>query len=170
VAPDNQLSPGGAFVMGSLFIACGIPAILIGLGVIAPAASDAPGWVATALGLMFSCAGAAIIVDYGIGGGLGPAGDFKPGTPLSIRVANLALGLAIVGLMASVFGWVAFGPGPRQFTSTLTLPFMPLRWRSGEWTGRAAFGAFSILLVVMFIACGVSGVQRLRRGLTNRST
>jgi hypothetical protein len=169
MTPGNQLSPGGAVAMGTLFIVCGIPPILIGFGAIAPASHDAPGWVAAAVGLMFSCAGAAIIVDYGLAGGVDPAGDFKPGTPLSMRVANLALGLAIVGLMASVFGWVAFGPGPRRFTSTLTLPFMPMRWRSGEWTGRAAFGAFSILLGVMFVVCAVSGVQRLRRGISNQS-
>jgi hypothetical protein len=46
---------------------------------------------------------------------------------------------------------------------------MPMRWRSGEWTGRAAFGAFSILLGVMFVVCAVSGVQRLRRGISNQS-
>lgn len=168
MASRTQLSPGGAVAIGVLFIACGIPPILIGVGAIAPASTDAPGWVASAAGLMFACAGAAVIVDYGIGGGLGPDGDFKPGTPLSIRVANLALGLAIVGLMAAVFGWVAFGPGPRRFTSTITLPFMPLRWRSGEWTGRAAFGAFSLLLVLMFVAGGISGVRRLRRGIVER--
>lgn len=168
MAPD-KLSPRGAVAIGSLFIACGIVPILIGFGVIAPASQDAPRWVASAVGLMFACAGAAIVVDYGIGGGLDPSGDFKPGAPLPLRIANLSLGLAIVGLMASVFGWVAFGPGPRQFTSTLTLPFMPLRWRSGEWTGRAAFGAASILLVVMFVACGVSGVRRMRRGIANLS-
>ncbi len=152
--------------MGTVFIVAGMPGILLWFGVLAPASNDGPSWVALAVGLMFACAGLAIMVDYGIAGGLGPDGDFKPGTPVSIRLANFVLGLVIVGLMALVFGWVAFGPGQRHFTSTLTLPFLPLRWRSGEWTGRAAFGAFSILLVVMFVACGVSGVRRLRRSIS----
>ena len=96
MAANNQLSPRGAVAMGLAFVACGIFPILIGVGVIAPSPGDAPGWVATAAGVMFICAGAAVILDYGIAGGVGADGDFKPGTPLWIRGANLALGLAIV--------------------------------------------------------------------------
>ena len=156
--------------MGLAFIAAGAFPILIGIGAIAPSDGDAPAWVALAAGVMFVCAGAAVIVDYGIAGGVGPDGDFQPGTPLWIRATNLALGLAIVGLMASVAGWIAFGPGPRHFTSTLTLPFLPLRWQSGEISGRIAFGASSVLMAVMFVACGVSGIRRLQRGIISRPT
>ena len=72
--------------------------------------------------------------------------------------------------MATVAGWIAFGSGPRQFTSALTLPFLPLRWRSGELSGRIAFGVSSILMVVMFVVCGISGVRRLQRGIISGRT
>jgi len=164
----NQLSRRGAVLMGVAFISGGIFPILIGTGGIARSDGDAPGWVALAAGAMFVCAGAAVILDYGVANGIAPDGDFTPGTPLWIRGANLALGLAIVGLMALVAGCIAFGSGPRHFTSTLTIPFLPQRWQSGELSGRIAFGAASVLLVLMFIVCGVSGVRRLQRGIITK--
>jgi hypothetical protein len=166
MSDTNQLSRGGALAMGSLFVACGVFPILIGTGVVAPSTGDAPGWVGTAAGALFIFAGFDIILDYAIAGGVGPDGDLKPGTPTAIRVANLIFGLVIVGLLTSIFGWVAFGPGERHFTSTLTLPFMPLRWQSGELSGRIAFGGAAVLGAVMFVACGVSGVRRLHRAVT----
>jgi hypothetical protein len=67
--------------------------------------------------------------------------------------------------MTAVAGWVAFGRGPRHFTSTLTLPFLPLRWQGGELSGRIAFGASTVFLAIMFVACGVSGARRLYQGV-----
>jgi len=116
-----------------------------------------------AAGATFICGGLAVILDFAVAGGVGPDNDFKPGTPTVIRVLNLCLGLAIIGSMAAIAGWIAFGRGPRHFTTTLTLPFMPMpeRWASGELSGRIAFGAASILMGLMFVACAVSGVRRI---------
>ena len=170
MAASKQLSRRGAVAMGATFIAFGVVPILLGCGVIKPSDGDAPGWVAIAAGVTFICGGLAVIVDFAIADGVGPDGDFKPGTPTIIRAANLVLGLAIIGLMAAITGWIAFGSGPREFTSTLTLPFLPVRWRSGALTGRIAFGASTLLLGVMFVACAVSGVRQLRRGIIGGRT
>jgi hypothetical protein len=160
----SQLSPGGAVAMGTLFIASGLFPILMSLGILPSSGGEGtPSWVGTCAGLMFIAAGVSVIIDYGIAGGVGPDGDLKPGTPFGIRVANLVLGLAIIGMMSAVFGWVAFGPGPRTFSSTLSLPFMTKQWLSGELTGRIAFGIATVLMVLMWIACGVVGVKRLLR-------
>lgn len=151
--------------MGLVFMACGVPPILIGLGTITPAPSDAPtpAWVAICAGLMFVSAGLAIIVDYAVAGGVGPDGDLVPGTPFAVRVANFVLGMTIIAMMAAVFGWVAFGRGPRRFSSTVSLPFLSGRWASGELTGRIAFGAGTVLIVLMFVAGTVVGIRRLTR-------
>jgi hypothetical protein len=151
--------------MGLLFVACGVPPILIGLGVLTPSNLDptTPSWVAVCAGLMFAVAGLLIILDFAIGHGIGPDGDFQPGTPFAVRLANFLLGMTIVGLMISVFGWVSFGSGPRRFTSTLWLPFMTRHWVSGELSGRIVFGAATVLMVVMFVACTAVGIERLRR-------
>jgi hypothetical protein len=164
---NTQLSPRGAVLVGSFAILCGVFPILIGLGVLTPTPPDGPptpGWVAVAAGLMFVFAGVAIVLDYGVAGGVGPDGDLKPGTPLVIRGANLLLGMGIVGLMTAVAGWVAFGTGPRRFSSTVSLPFYSSHNpASSELTGRVVFGAGAVLMAAMFVACGVVGVRRFVR-------
>jgi hypothetical protein len=151
--------------MGLLFMACGVPPILIGLGILTPSPADGttPAWIATCAGLVFVLGGLAIILDYAIAGGVGPDGELVPGTPLSVRIANLLFGLAIVGCLTALFGWVAFGPGPRHFSSSLSLPFISAGWASGDTTGCIAFGAGTVLLALMFLACSVVGVRRLVR-------
>jgi hypothetical protein len=170
--PSSQLSPGGAWAMGSLFVIAGIVPILFGLGVITPSnpgPDTAPPWVMVCAGLMFVVAGLAIVVDYGIAGRfvgqMAPDGDFPPGTPMAIRAGNFMLGMTIVGCMTAVFGWVAFGPGPRHFSSAIDVPLLGVTaWgRSGEMTGRIAFGAATVLMALMFVACTVVGVERLWR-------
>jgi hypothetical protein len=165
MAGEQQLSRGGAMAMGLVFLAAGIMPLLIGAGVVHPAESGSPppAWVAFAAGLLFVCAGVTIFVDYGIAGGVGPDGDLVPGTPFAVRAANLVLGLFIVGLMTALFGWVAFGSGPRQFSSTITLPFWQSHGRSGELSGRIAFGIVTVLMALMFVACGIVGLRRLNR-------
>ena len=167
----RQLTPFGAVAIGALFIASGVFPILVGGGTIPRGDADAPAWVIGAAGATFICAGLAVVLDYGIAGGVGPDNDLLPGTPTSVRVANLILGLAIVGLMAAIAGWIAFGPGPRHFTTTLIVPFVPVprRWASGEWPGRVAFGVGSVLMAAMFVACAVSGVRRIAQSRSGRS-
>lgn len=167
VDSKQQLSPAGSVLVGSVFVVAGLFPILLGLGMLTPSPSSnppPPTWVAMAAGLMFVLAGLAVILDYGIAGGLGPDGDFHPGTPLMIRGANLLLGLGIVGLMTAVFGWIAFGSGPRTFSSTLSLPFGI--WQNphaSERMGRAVFGLGATLFAAMFLACGWVGVHRFVR-------
>ena len=115
------------------------------------------------MGLMFVMAGLAIALDYGIAGGVGPDGDLPQGTPMAVRIGNLIFGGGIVGLMTSVFGWVAFGSGPRHFSSTVALPFVAVRQQSGELSGRIAFGVATVLMAFMFLACTYVGIERLWR-------
>ena len=158
---QNQLSPRGAVLMGLAFLAAGVMPILISLGVVPGALTEGtPAWVGMCAGLMFVACGLAVMLDYGLAG-VGPDGDLKPGTPFAIRLANLTIGLTIVGLMTAISGWVAFGPGPRAFSSSLSLPFYAKRWEGGELTGRIAFGAGTIFMVFMFVACGFTGMKRL---------
>lgn len=156
--------------MGALCALCGLPPVLIATGVWVPpqAASpdNAPSWVIMCAGLAFITAGVAIVLDYGIAGvTMKPDGDFADGTPMWIRVGNLVLGGVIVAAMTAMFGWVAFGSGPRHFSSSLYLPFLPapLVRRTSELSGRIAFGGATVLMGIMFVACTSVGIQRLRR-------
>jgi hypothetical protein len=160
---SSQLSPLGALLVGFIFIVCGMPAILIGSGVLTRADPATPAWVTVCVGLLFVVAGLTVILDYDVARGVGPDGDLPPGTPFAIRVANFALGMTIVGLMTTVFGWVAFGSGPRRFSAAMSLPFVTRQWVSSEMSGRVAFGAATVLMALMFICCTVLGIERLWR-------
>src|SRR5207237_3981487 len=80
----RQLTPFGAVAMGAVFIASGVFPILVGAGIIPRDDADAPAWVIGAAGAMFVCAGLAVVLDYGIAGGVGPDNDLLPGTPTSM--------------------------------------------------------------------------------------
>jgi len=160
----TQLSRGGAVVMGLLFAACGLPPFLAAMGILpVNPHANAPTWVAFAIGLLFVIAGLSIILAYAVGGGLEPDGELPATTPFAVRAIYLMLSLAIVGLMTAIFGWVAFGSGPRQFTSTVALPFVAHSGAGNETSGRLAFGAATLVLAAMFIAFAVVGITRLWR-------
>jgi hypothetical protein len=163
----SQLSPRQSVVIGLLFIVCGLLPICIAIGVItptAPSTSTAPPtlWVTLCCGLMFVAAGLLVVVDFGFAR-LGPDGQLAADTPLPIQLTSLLLALSVVGLLAAITGWIAFGSGPRRFTSTVSMPFYTNRHQTGELSGRIGFGLWTVLLVVAFGASGVLGVRRLWR-------
>ena len=162
---SSQLSRRGAFLMGLTFIAFGVSTILLGLGIITPDNPEpgTPTWVPVCAGVMFVVAGLVVILDFAIAGGTGPDGDFLPGTPFAIRLGNLVLGIMMLGSMIAIFGWVAFGSGPRRFSSSISLPFVSQRWSSGEISGRTLFGAWTVFMIVFLVGCTVAGVRRLWR-------
>ena len=160
----TSLTPRGAVILGVLFIACGVMPILGGLGLIPLKPTEGtPGWIGVAAGLMFVLAGAAVINGFAIAGGAAPDGDLRPDTPFGVRLVQYLLGMAIVGLMTAVSGWIAFGPGERHFSMTMALPFVARSSAGGELSGRIAFGVGTTLLLAMFVGFGVSGARRLRR-------
>ena len=159
------MSPRLAIVFGLLSAAVGVAIVLAGIGVmqVAPAA-DVQGspWVVVCAGLMFVFLGAAVIVGFAVAGGSGPDGDLPSGTPFSVRVVQYLLGLGIVGSLAAIFTWVAFGPGERHFSSTVVLPFMARgAAASGETSGRVTFGIAAVLIWLFFATFGFLGARRL---------
>jgi hypothetical protein len=149
--------------MGLLFIAGGLTIVSMAAGLIAPATpGTAPAWVPACGGLTFAAAGLLVIVDFGVAR-LGPDGQLAPDTPLPIQLASLLLALAVVGLLAAIAGWIAFGPGPRVFTTTFSIPFVTRRYQSGELSGRIIFGFSTVLLIAAFGASGTAGLRRLWR-------
>jgi hypothetical protein len=73
------------------------------------------------------------------------------------------LGLMILALMIAMMGWIAFGPGPRRFSSTLALPFLARRWAISDTSGRMMVGASTALVAMIFAWCGAVGMARLWR-------
>jgi hypothetical protein len=134
--------------------------VLMGLGVIGqPRPGDAPPWVAVCAGLAFILCGLAVIVGYGVAGGVGADGDLPVDTPSSVRVVQYGLGVGIAAMLAVIATWVAFGPGPRDFHATGSLGSGPVN----EWSGRIAFGIGAVLMWLFTGAVAIVSVRRLRR-------
>ena len=160
MADRNQLSPGGAIVIGLLCGAMGTLVMLLALGAGEGRMSDGtPPWVLVCGGLAFVLAGLAIIVGYGIAGGVTPDGDLLPGTPFAVRLVQYLLGLGIVAMLASIASWVAFGGGSRHFTGSG--PF--ISGAVNEALGRTAFGIGAALAWAFMALMIVVSVKRLRR-------
>jgi hypothetical protein len=70
------------------------------------------------------------------------------------------LALIITGVMTAVFGWVAFAPGERRFSTNI--PFLPPR--AVEVLGRLAFGVSTVLLLGILALFAIVGA----RGFTSR--
>jgi len=160
---SRGLTPRGGFVIGSIFVASGLIPILAGLGVIPMRMS--PGiqpWVVVAAGSMFAMAGLSMINAYGLGGGIEQDGDLAASVPYALRVAQYLLGLAILGLMFTVFAWVAVGSGERHFSSWMTFAGHRSRSPSSALSGRIAFGACAAFLGLFFVLSAIAGARRLR--------
>ena len=158
----DQLSPRGAIVVGIIFMICGVFPVLVGLGVVhAPPAPGVQPWVVIAAGSMFILAGVAIINGYAVAGGAQANGDLPDSAPFAARVLQYALGVSIVGLMFAVFAWVAFGPGERHFSSSMSIPGLSVSGHSSDRSGRIAFGIASGFIGLFFVLYAVSGAKRL---------
>lgn len=159
IVESNQLSPRAATIMGCAFIGVGLVTIWAGLR---QPASGVPSWVPVFAGLFFMAGGGAVIVNFGTEGRTGPDGQLLPNTPLGIRLANLALALAFVGLLCAIFAWIGFGPGERQFSTTIATPFSKDPMADDETLGRWAFGGFSVLLALVFMTGLIKGLRTIR--------
>jgi len=166
----NQLTPRGAILFGTLFIAFGVYPVLAGLGVVH--GRSAPGvqpWVVVATGSMFIFGGLAIINAYAIAGGTQANGDLSATAPAAVRIAQYVLGLGIVGSMFAVFAWVAFGSGERHFSSSISIPGLSMPTHSSERAGRIAFGIAAGFMGLFLVLAAVSGAKRLWRDIRGSS-
>ena len=149
----RPLSPRATAWVGTLCALMGLVILFVALGIIPTDESKlhAPLWVVGAAGLMFFLAGIAILT--------GP----PPDTPEASRTTwrTFLLGLGIVGALAAVFNWVAFGPGPRAFGGSVSIPFVTVSGPSSEWSGRIAFGAVAVLIDAFGLWVIVRGLRDL---------
>jgi hypothetical protein len=111
----------------------GMGAFIIGLAIWGDdGGMHAPRWVIAAAGGVFLLAG------------------------LTIRGQGLPWFSAFAGaLMVTLFGaavtWVSFGPGEREFTSTVSLPFLTVSGPGNETFGRLCFAPGAILLDILAV-------------------
>jgi hypothetical protein len=163
-AVDQSEKPSRELLFVGLFaIALGAFVMLMVSGVIPSkdGAMHAPLWVVVCAGSVFILAGAALLLRH-LGGGSVNDGEMPAGAPFWLHVAQYIIGLIVIGALASVGTWIAFGPGPRAFS--VTIPFLGSGPGNG-WMGRIVFGAGTILTWLCFAIMAVLWGRKLwRRG------
>jgi hypothetical protein len=144
---DTQLSPGGRYAIGA---AC----CLLGVGLLGVSATiflqnSASGWSSDAI----PGAGAGAVFAFGGAVMLTPPGRGR---------LRLVLAALLVTSWALATDWIAFGPGVRQFTTSIS--------RSGSvsfpvdpWQGRIMFGIVAVLLDLFAGGLWYVLVRRWRR-------
>jgi hypothetical protein len=110
-----------------------------------PASIHAPQWVLVTCGVIFICAGLAVLSSTWS----------RHARPQPV------FGIAILLGLTAVANWVAFGPGERRFTSTTSIGSSTSAPRPvDDLTGRIVFGTGAILLDGILVAIVV---RRLRK-------
>lgn len=160
IAPDKK-----KIALGLLTVGLGAVPLLASAGILPSrpqSYESAPAWIGWLIGLMFMGAGALVVIQ-GLASG-NSDGNLPRRTPVLVREAYHAIGLAITLSFGVVLTWVAFGPGPRHFTTTIAIPGMALStWSGGDWLGRAAFGSCAMLFWAIFAIWLVVIIQRKRQ-------
>lgn len=105
---------------------------------------NAPRWVVGMVGLMFFLAGIQISsMDISFAG-VQDKWWFK--------MLQRVLQIVWVAMFAAAINWAAFGPGERQFSSSISLPFITIsKSVSGVSIGRLAFGIGAMLTNLIFL-------------------
>ena len=120
---------------------------------------DAPDWIGALIGFLFFGGASAALINVVYGAADRPNGQMPPGAPALARILSGALGVAIALGLAIIFVWVGFGPGERHFSGSGAF--------LGPLVGRAMFGLFGLLTIV--VVCWM-GVRWLKRFLSSSDT
>lgn len=145
-----------SLMFGVAFLLLGGIAAMIGLGLVhARYAKGIPPWMVTLFGATFAATGVSIMF-----GAVRP--DDARAQRFGFRLARLLSGVAVLALMATMFGWIALGPGPRTFHTRMIGPFVQARGVSSEMTGRMAFGVCAGVLALMGLTTLIAGIRSLR--------
>ncbi|MEO8432123.1 MAG: hypothetical protein ABI592_11490 [Acidobacteriota bacterium] len=150
------MSKNGAILLGIVVALTGI--VIIGVAFFGKAEGfHAPRWVVGCAGGSFLFFGGWLAALYATG--YDPTRDKE--TLPSAGVQSLVL---IPGMLcfAAPFHWIAFGPGPRQFSSSLSIPFLTTRHASSGLSGRVMFGIGALLIDAILVAA-VVGFMRTGR-------
>lgn len=144
-----------SMVFGGLFFLAGSFIVLIAADIIHadPSSFNAPRWVVGAAGGVFMLAGILVALH----------GSFGPGgmqTKLYLWLQFL-FGMGLMVLFSSVFLWVGFGPGEREFSSSTTIGPITTSGSGNVSMGRIMFGGGGVLMVFFTIAMAFSQLKAI---------
>ena len=158
MSDDKPVSPQGAIAIGSIVAAAG--AAIVTVSIFGNGEGfHAPRWVVGACGGAFLVFGGWVAAVYALG--YDPA---RPEETLPSPVVQLAVLVPGILLFAVPFHWVAFGRGPREFSTTVSIPLLSTTGRASGLSGRIAFGLGALLIDALLLFTAVRLVRSRRRG------
>src|SRR5215471_8533403 len=155
---ERPLSKRGSILLGLVVAALGIGIVLLSFFA-SPEKFQAPRWVVACVGGAFLFFGGWIAALYILG--------YDPKRPETLPSPAVQLAVFVPGMLlfAAPFHWVAFGPGPRQFSTTVSIPFLAVHKTGGAMGGRIAFGVGAVLMDAILVGSVVRLVRQMRRGV-----
>lgn len=142
--PKSPYMNGAAWISMAILIPSGISLIGI-LNADSDTFTAAPRWIVFSGALMFFNAGIAIgLMDSG----------FNPyrRSKWLVYLHGMAL-LSIPLILAMLFNWVAFIPGKREFTASISIPLLSFSFdKASEIIGRIVFSIPALLMDAAIIA------------------
>jgi hypothetical protein len=146
--------------VGLFAVAMGVMAMLFVTGLLpSKGTAPAPTWIGALAGFIFVLAGGALMLRWFAGGDTHD-GELPKDAPMWILAVYYLVGLMVIGALATIASWVAFGPGERGFT--MSAPYLS-RGPANEWLGRSLFGAGALLVWLFFFVAAASWGRKLRR-------
>ena len=140
----TTLPPGARIAIGLVVLGLGSALAAFGAAAIAHPAPDLR-IVALPAGLVFVLAGALVLL------------------PARLIALQLPLTALMVTALAVVFDWVAFGPGERRFTGSVSVPGVAVHGPTGELAGRIFFGLFAALFDIAALGLWIQYVRQFFR-------
>jgi len=157
---------------------CGLFAAAMGAFVIAGAMGlfgldlhpkdEAPRWIGVCAGAIFVAGGLAVMLQSLPAAKPAPDGGLSPNSPRWAQLVSLAFGLSIVGGLAAIGLWIAFGPGERHFSGGASFGGIGVSETLGgtpasEIFGRVVFGFGAVCACLVFALFLVGGARWLLR-------
>jgi hypothetical protein len=152
----NQPGPLGSMIFGSIFFLVGAFIVLLAADVIHsdPSYFNAPRWVVGAAGAVFMLAGTLVALS----GVYGP----NPEQSRTYMIFALILGTALMLLFSSIFIWVGFGPGEREFSTSTSVGAVTTTSSGGDSGGRLVFGGSGLFILLMTFFMARANWKKIR--------
>jgi hypothetical protein len=155
VPREKEIGRSGAIALGVVVALTGVA--VVGAAFLAkPEGFHSPRWVVACAGAAFLFFGGWTVALY--------ASGYDPNRPReTLPSARIQLAVLVPALLffAAPFHWVAFGPGPRAFSSSFSLPFLSVGGRAAELPGRVMFGIGSLLIDAILAAAVIRLVREI---------
>jgi uncharacterized membrane protein HdeD (DUF308 family) len=141
--------------VGLIAILAGLFVVLVSVDVIHtdPESFHAPRWVVTFAGLTFVCAGLLLLSQN-----LFSSKEHRD--PIVMWIQYL-LTTGMMTAFSSIFLWVGFGPGEREFSTSGSFLFFTVSGAGDELIGRILFGGAGLLVGAFTVFAAIRGVNRI---------